>query len=205
LVNINGSRSQFDFVADVEKANLQSLNFTKDKVSFNGRFNLNFTGNNIDNFLGTARITQANLTRNDQRMTFDSLILHSDYINGIRTLSVNSNEFDGSITGDFHMGDLPNAIQLFLNKYYPAYIQPPSQVISHQNFKFNLVTRQVDGLVQMLDKNLKGFNDSKIEGSLDLAQNQLELTAVVPQFKYGNLGFSNTDIRGEGTLTQLKS
>ena len=203
LVNINGPQSQFDFVADVEKANLQSLNFTKDKVNFNGRFNLNFTGNNIDNFLGTARITQANLTRNDQRMTFDSLILHSDYTNGIRTLSVNSNEFDGNITGDFHMGDLPNAIQLFLNKYYPAYIQPPSHVISHQNFKFNLVTRQVDDMVQMLDKNLKGFNDSKIEGSLDLAQNQLELTALVPQFKYGNLGFSNTDIRGEGTLTQL--
>ena len=70
LVNINGSQSQFDFVADVEKANLQSLNFTKDKVNFNGRFNLNFTGNNIDNFLGTARITQAHLTRNDQRVEF---------------------------------------------------------------------------------------------------------------------------------------
>jgi len=188
LVNINGSQSQFDFVADVEKANLQSLNFTKDKVSFDGRFNLNFTGNNIDNFLGTARITRANLTRNDQRMTFDSLILHSDYINGIRTLSINSNEFDGNITGDFHMGDLPNAIQLFLNKYYPAYIQPPSHVISHQNFKFSLVTRQVDGLVQMLDKNLKGFNDSKIEGSLDLAQNQLELTAVVRNSNMAILG-----------------
>ena len=130
-------------------------------------------------------------------------MLRSDYTNGIRTLSVNSNEFDGNITGDFHMGDLPNATQLFLNKYYPAYIKPPSHVISHQNFKFNLVTRQVDDLVQMFDKNLKGFNDSKIEGSLDLAQNQLELTALVPQFKYGNLGFSNTDIRGEGTLTQL--
>ncbi len=203
LVNINSSQSKFDFVADVETANLQSLNFTKDKVNFSGQFNLNFTGNNIDNFLGTARITQANLTRNDQRLTFDSLILHSDYTNGIRALSVNSNEFDGNITGDFHMGDLPNAIQLFLNKYYPAYIQPPSHVISHQNFKFNLITRQVDDMVQMLDKNLKGFNDSKIEGSLDLAQNQLELTALVPQFKYGNLGFSNTDIRGKGTLTRL--
>ena len=70
LVNINGPRSQFNFVADVDKANLQALNFTKDNVNFNGRFNLNFTGNNIDNFLGTARITQANLVRNDQRLTF---------------------------------------------------------------------------------------------------------------------------------------
>jgi translocation-and-assembly-module (TAM) inner membrane subunit TamB-like protein len=203
LVNINGPQSQFDFVADVEQANLQRLNFTSDKVNFNGKFNLNFTGNNVDNFLGIARITQANLTRNDRRLTFDSLILRSDYVNGIRTLSVNSNEFDGDITGDFHIDDLPNAIQLFLNKYYPSYIKPPSQVISHQNFKFNLVTRQVEDLVQMFDKNLKGFNDSKIEGSLDLAENQLELTAVVPQFRYGNFGFSNTDIHGKGSLSQL--
>jgi len=203
LININGPQSQFDFVADVQKANLQALNFTKDTVIFDGRFNLNFTGNNVDNFLGTARIAQADLIRNDQRLTFDSLILHSDYINGIRTLSVNSNEFDGTITGDFHIADLPNAIQLFLNKYYPAYIEPPSQVISHQNFKFNLVTRQVDNLVHVLDKNLSGFDDSKIEGSLDLAENQLELTAVVPQFRYGNLGFSNIDIHGKGSLSQL--
>ena len=203
LVNINGPQSKFDFVADVQNVNLQALNFTKDRVSFNGNFNLNFTGNNIDNFLGAARITEANLIRNDQRLTFDSLILHSDYVNGIRTLSANSNEFDGSITGDFHIADLPNAIQLFLNKYYPSYIQPPSHAISHQNFKFSLVTRQVDDLVQMLDKNLKGFNESKIEGSLDLAENKLELTAVVPQFKYGNLGFSNTDIQATGSLSQL--
>jgi hypothetical protein len=204
LVNINGPRSQFNFVADVDKANLQALNFTKDNVNFNGSFNLNFTGNNIDNFLGTARITQANLLRNDQRLTFDSLIVHSDYTNGIRTLSVHSNEFDGNISGDFHIADLPNAIQLFLNKYYPAYIKAPSHVISHQNFKFNLVTRQVDDLVKMFDKNLRGFNDSKVDGSLDLAQNQLQLAVLVPQFKYGNLGFNNTDIRGEGSLSQLR-
>jgi len=203
LININGPQSQFDFVADVQTAKLQSLNFTKDNVNFNGRFNLNFTGNNIDNFLGTARITQANLLKNDQRLTFDSLIVHSDYVNGIRNLSVNSNEFDGNITGDFSIADLPNAIQLFLNKYYPSYIKPPSQVIPRQNFKFDLVTRQVDELVHMFDKNLSGFNDSKIEGSLDLAQNQLQLTAKVPQFKYGNLSFSNTNIRGEGTLSRL--
>jgi len=203
LVNINGPKSQFDFVANVDQANLQALNFTADKVNFNGKFNLNFTGNNIDNFLGTARITQANLIRNDRRLTFDSLILHSDFVNGIRTLSAASNEFEGKITGDFDIGDLPNAIQVFLNKYYPSYIKAPSHVISHQNFKFDLVTRQVDDMIQMVDKNLKGFNDSKIEGSLDLAQNHLELTAVVPQFYYGNLGFSNTNIRGVGTLTKL--
>lgn len=204
LINIDGAQSRFNLIADVQTANLHKLNFTKDSIGFNGKFNLNFTGNNIDNFLGTARISQANVVRNSQRLAFDSLVLSSEYANGIRTLRINSNEFDGMITGDFHMADLPNAIQLFLNKYYPSYIKAPSHVITHQNFKFSLITRQVDELVQLLDKNLKGFNDSKIEGSLDLEQNQLQLTALVPEFTLNNqYKFNNTNIQAKGTLSQL--
>ncbi len=204
LVNINGAQSKFDLVADVQTANLRPLKITTDSIYFNGKFNLNFTGNNIDNFLGIARISQANLIRYNQRLAFDSLVLRSDYASGIRTLSVNSNEFDGSVSGDFHIADLPNAIQFFLNKYYPAYVKAPSHVITHQNFKFNLTTRQVDQIIQLLDPNLKGFNDSKLEGSLDLAQNQLELTAHVPQFIYHNqYAFNNTKIQAKGSLSQL--
>lgn len=204
LININGPQSKFDLVADVQKANLDALQFTPEEINFTGKFNLNFTGNNIDNFLGSARIHQASLEKNNQRLSFDSLILYSDYANGIRTLTVNSNEFNVKVSGDFHIGDLPNAIQLFLNKYYPAYIKAPSEVITHQNFKFDLRTRNVDALVQAIDSNLKGFNDTRIEGSLDLAQNQLQLTAEVPQFMYGNqYSFSNTNIKANGTLSRL--
>ena len=204
LININGAQSKFDLVADVQNANLHALNFAEDSIDFNGKFNLNFTGNSVDNFLGTARISQANVVRNGRRLSFDSLVLSSEYASGIRSLKVNSNEFDGMITGDFHIADLPNAIQLFLNKYYPSYIQAPSHVIKHQNFKFSLTTRQVDELVQVLDKNLKGFNDSKIEGSLDLEESQLHLTALVPEFTLNDqYNFNNTNIEANGTLSQL--
>jgi hypothetical protein len=203
LVNFNEDQSQFDLVADVGKANLRPLGFVKDSVFFSGKLNFNFTGNNIDNFLGTARITQANLIRNNQRLSFDSLVLNSAYTNGTRTLTVNSNQFDGSITGDFHITDLPNAIQLFLNKYYPSYIAPPTEVIAHQNFKFNLTTREIDPIVQLLDKNLSGFNDSKFEGLLDLPTNRLEIKADVPRFAYNQYIFTNTNIEGTGDLNQL--
>jgi len=204
LININGPQSKFNLVADVQTANLNALQLTPDEIKFNGKFDLNFTGNNIDNFLGSARISNADLVRNNHRLSFDSLILYSDYAQGIRTLTINSNEFDGSVTGDFHIDDLSNAIQLFLNKYYPAYVHAPSEVITHQNFKFNLVTRKIDQLVQVIDSSLHGFNDSKIEGSLDLAQNQLQLTVAIPQFTFDDqYSFSNTNIKANGTLTQL--
>jgi hypothetical protein len=200
---LKGAQSQFNLVADVQKANLKPMGFTKDSIFLSGKFDLAFTGNNIDDFLGTARITNANLFRNGNRLAFDSLVLHSDYANGVRNLSLRSNEFDGNITGDFHIADLPNAVQLFLNKYYPSYVNAPDHVIPHQSFKFNLVTREVDQLVQILDPNLKGFNDSKFEGSLDLPTNKLELTAQVPRFSYNQYVFTNTNIKGSGDLLKL--
>ncbi len=204
LVNINGSDSKFDLLADVQTANLKALQIMKDDMSFNGKFNLNFTGDNIDNFLGSARITDARLMRNDQRLSFDSLVLYSQYANGIRTLTVSSNEFDGSVTGDFHIDDLSNAIQVFLNKYYPSYVKAPAELITHQNFKFSLQTRNVDTIMQLFDKHLRGFNDSRIDGSLDLAQSQLQLNASIPQFTYDNkYNFSDTKINANGTLAQL--
>ncbi|HEY0434878.1 MAG TPA: hypothetical protein VGC95_13475, partial [Chitinophagaceae bacterium] len=106
LLNINGPNSRFDMVANVQTARLQPLHFTKDDIRFAGKLDFNFTGDNIDNFLGTARITDASLVRNNQRLSFDSMILHSDLSKDIRTLTVSSNEFDGSLTGDFHIGDL---------------------------------------------------------------------------------------------------
>jgi hypothetical protein len=198
-----GDHAKYDFIADVQQANLGAIKLVDEDLSFHGHFDLNFTGNNIDNFLGSARISHAGLVRNNQPLSFDSLAVTSTYKNGEQVLSVSSNEFDGNITGDFHISDLPNAIQLFLNKYYPSYVKAPAHVITHQNFRFDLETREVDQLVQLFDNKLSGFNDSKFSGSLNLLQNHLDLTADIPRFSYGQYQFNSTSIKGSGDLNQL--
>jgi hypothetical protein len=203
VIELNDIRSRFDLVANIEKANLKALKLTREDVSFNGKFNLNFTGNTIDDFLGTARITNANLFRNNQRLSFDSLGLTSTYVNGEKLLTAHSNEFDGSIAGDFQINDLPDAIQLFLNKYYPSYIKAPQRPLLNERFRFDLTTRSVDPFIQIIDPNLKGFNDSKIAGSIDLGNHNLSLDASVPEFSYGQYVFTNTNIKATGDLRQL--
>ena len=95
LIDFNSKIPAFNFMADVKKANLKKLNLTKEDIAFNGKFNLNFTGSNIDNFLGNASITEASLTRNGNPLPFDSLIVSSEYINNVKTLTASSNEFEG--------------------------------------------------------------------------------------------------------------
>ncbi len=193
----------FNFVADVQKANLKALNLTRDDLQFNGHFNLNFTGNNIDNFLGDARIADATLNLNGNRLPFDSLILSSAYENDVKTLNVRSNEFEGTITGDFNINELPDAVQLFLNKYYPSYIAAPKRMPTNEQFHFDFTTYLVEDYLKLIDSSLAGFNNSHIEGDLDLQQNKLALTADVPYFRLKGYNFNSAKITANGTLDSL--
>ena len=119
LIDFNSKTPTFNFLADVQKANLKKMNLLKEDISFKGKFNLDFSGSNIDNFLGYANITEASLTRNGNRLPFDSLVFSSAYTNNVKTLKARSNEFEAIVSGDFTIRDLPDAFKLFLNKYYP--------------------------------------------------------------------------------------
>src|SRR6185312_6185040 len=106
-----------DLEATVSRLHLKSLGFTNDSVSVKGRFRLNFTGNNIDNFLGSAKLYDAVLKDKGKQLSFDSLNITSTFIDGKKLLTVETTELSASIKGHFKILELPNAFQLFLNKY----------------------------------------------------------------------------------------
>ena len=203
VIDFNNKKPVFNFLADVQKANLKKLNLSKDDLAFNGKFNLNFTGNNIDNFIGLAKVTDANITKDGIRLPFDSLVLTSNYNEGIKTLGVRSNEFDADIEGEFDIADLPNAFQLLLNRYYPAYIKPPKRSPKNESFGFDITTRYIDEYIKLVDTTLSGFNDSHITGNLNLLANELNLNADVPQFKFRQYNFDDIKIAAAGRSDSL--
>ncbi|HKO79278.1 MAG TPA: hypothetical protein VJU78_02745, partial [Chitinophagaceae bacterium] len=203
LIDFNSKTPRFNFLADVQIANLKKLNLMKDDISFKGKFNLDFSGSNIDNFLGNAKITEASLTRNGNPLPFDSLIVSSEYTNNVKTLRAKANEFEAIVTGNFTIRDLPDAFKLFLNKYYPAYIKPPKRQPENQSLTFDITTQYVDDYIKLIDSSLAGFNNSHIYGNLDTRNNQLNLDAEIPQFKYGNYNFDNVELTAKGTRDSL--
>ncbi len=203
LIDYSEQKPKFDFNADIGRTDLRKLNLTKDSVEFNGKLRFNFTGNNIDNFIGTARVYEAGLYKNGQRISFDSLTLESSVVENSKTITVVSNEFDGAIAGEFSIKDLPDAFQTFLNKYYPAYIKPVKSKLSDQNFSFVVTTKKIDDYISFIDKNLNGFNNTTISGRINTKTNQLDMNADVPQFSYKNFSFLNSNLKGTGTYDSL--
>jgi len=204
-VSLLGDTSKFNFDAVVHKADLQKLKLTRDQFTLSGLFSLNFVGNNIDNFLGTAKVYGAALTHDTTRMSFDSLTLRSLTAGTDKILTIESNEVEGTLSGKFKIMELPDAFRMFLNRYYPAYIKKPVKEISDQDFSFLIKTRQVDEYVQMLDSKLRGFNNSVFSGNLKLAKNELNVNAQVPEFSYDGKRFADINLTAKGNLDSLNT
>ncbi|MGB3155483.1 MAG: hypothetical protein WBB06_12835, partial [Chitinophagaceae bacterium] len=198
IIDLNKTIPRFDLYATISKANLKNLGLTKDSITFNGKVNINFAGNNLDNFLGIAKITDAEITQDGHRLPFDSLIISSTYTGNEKRITVQSNEFTGSVSGMFTLKDLPDAFTYLLNKYYPAYIKAPKQFAKNQEIKFDITTFYADEYLQLIDSSLTGFNNSHFEGNLSLSKNELNFTAEVPQFKYQQYNFEEVKIRATG-------
>ncbi len=193
----------YNFSADVAKLNLKNLHLTNDNFLLTGKFNLNFSGKNIDDFLGTAKIYNATLFNNDKKLSFDALIVQSSISGGKKYLSVQSSELDANIEGNFKILELPEAFQLLLNRYYPAYINKTRGNINPQNFTFDIKTKVVSDYIGLLSKKIKGFDNSTISGYLNLSNNTLDIKATVPSFSYSNINFTNVNFIGSGTYDTL--
>jgi hypothetical protein len=202
-INFNEKIPEFNFDAQLDKADFKKLNLSKEDFLLKGHFNLNFTGNNIDNFLGTAKITDAALTHNQFPLSFDSLVLQSQIQDEKKYLTINSNEIDAHLKGDFKILQLPDAFKIFLSRYYPAYIKKPSDKIDDQNFSFDIKTKTIDPYIQLIDPKLKGFDNSIIEGNLNLKENELNINAEVPEFTYDKKRFSNIRMQSHGNRDTL--
>lgn len=202
-IDFNGDEPQFDFDALLAKADFKKLGRTQDEFILKGHFNFNFRGDNIDNFLGKATIMDAGLLHNGSPLSFDSLVLESQVINGSKYLSLQSNEIDANLAGNFKIQELPDAFSAFLSRYYPAYINRPNHQLSDQDFTFEIRTKTIDNYTQLINKKLRGFDNSFFSGNLKLASNELNVNAEVPEFRYDGKVFNNVRLHSSGNFDSL--
>lgn len=202
-LNYSKQNPYFDFNAVVSALNFKALGLVKDPLSFSGNLDFNFTGNSIDKFLGTAKITNAVLLNDNRPLSFDSLTVTSSEFDNRKILSLQTNELEASINGNFRIKELPSAFQIFLSRYYPAYINKVHGSTSNQDFSFMIHTKNVSEYLNLFEKDLHGFDNSIIEGQINIENNHLELDATIPDFKYKTFAFRDIHLNGQGNKDTL--
>jgi hypothetical protein len=202
-IDFNKKTPRFDLRSNITTIDLRKLGFTKDSVFFKGNLDVNFDGASIEDFVGTASISNAELINGSQRLPFDSLVLNSTYESGVKKLTAVANEMQAAIEGDFKLNELSDATAYLLNKYYPSYIKAPKKFPAGQNFSFDITTYYVDEYLKLINPKLAGFNNSHFTGRLNTYTSQLALNAYLQQFQYGQYTFDEVNITAAGNGDSL--
>ena len=202
-INFNQSIPAFNIVGDLAYSNLKALELYPQFIEVTGLLDANFTGSNLDNFIGNAKFLNANINDSTTKLNFDSLALQSSMIGKDKLITVRSNDFNGSIKGQFNVADLPKSIQSFLNHYYPNYIEAPGKLSADQNFTIKANANYIDPYISLYNKNWSGFNDLSFEGNINTNTYQLTATANIPYGKINDYAITGATIKAKGDKNNL--
>jgi hypothetical protein len=203
-IDFNGEKPEFNFFADIQRSNLKTLGFSNAELNVIGKFDMNFNGDNIDNFIGNVALYDVAVTKDQQTFVFDTLTLSSHVIDQQKILQLRNTEASAFLMGNFNIHELPDVVKQFLNKYYPAYIPPPKRAIKNQNFLFQLDVKNIDQYLTLINPAFKGFNNSTVVGSLNSETNLMAISAMIPYAAYKNIGVQDFRLTGLGNMDSLK-
>ncbi|MFT4204753.1 MAG: translocation/assembly module TamB domain-containing protein [Chitinophagaceae bacterium] len=205
-VDFNGNAPKFNIIGDLQQVALQKLHFTKDNFLLTGLFDLDFEGNNIDDYIGTAKVLNATFAKDSLSVDFDSLAVKATNLgNDRKRLSVESNEFNINLEGKYNVLDLPNSFQTFLNKYYPSLIAEPKHIPRGQNFLLTVNTKDFSPYLRLFLPHFSGLDSAVVTGGINTTDaNTFYLHANIPNLNINErIRIRQADIEGRGDLSRL--
>lgn len=188
--NLNPKLPEFNFAANVCRANLNKLHFTKDTIQVSANIRNNFSGNSLDNIQGDLSMKQIKITNTEKTFEMDSIYLLAQGIGKARTLALTSDIGDASIKGEYDLQTLPSAFKTIIKKYIPSYqttIVPPK----NQNFEFNIDLKNFDYISGLFIPKLKIPERGAFNGKFDSQNNVANLNGFIKTLKYNSTTFNN--------------
>ena len=99
--------------------------------------------------------------------------------------------------------ELPEAISIITQQRIIQRTSINPAKYSPTGFFFRYKNKVVSDYIGLLSKKIKGFNNTTINGNLNLSTNTLNITANIPSFNYSNINFTDVNFTGTGTIDTL--
>jgi hypothetical protein len=198
-IDFNQSKPRIIAVSDLHYANLKALNISKNEIQLAGKLDFNFEGDSIDNFIGYAKFYKGNFKGASSTLYFDSLTLASSIQNGIKKIALSSDDINANITGKFNIARLPASVQYFMQRYFPTYINAPKNAPTNQDFTVQIETNYFEPYLRLFKKEISGFNNLTLEGSLNSVKQNIKLVSSIPFASWDSYLIKNGKITGTGT------
>jgi len=205
LVNLNPDEERYKFHLNVEGADLQKLNFTKDDIRIGMDATADLKGGKVDKLNGKAGITNLILTHNGKKYLLDSVLVASVNAPNKSEFNFNSALIGLKYNGTISPTSLPDALTQFINKYFSfTAAKAPKKKLEPSNFTFEIQLHNHPVLSEVLLPKLKEFEPGIITGSFDSQKNELKLNASMKHILYGTTEISELALDVHSDSTALK-
>lgn len=147
LADFSSERNNFNFIANVDHADLKALHFINDSISvFKGRVSMNMEGNNLDNVAGDISFANTSYQNNNETYYFEDFKVSSSFdADGTRTVEINSPDIiTGYMKGYFKVNELGKLVQNSIGSIYTNYRPFKISEGQHVNFNFKIYNKIVE-------------------------------------------------------------
>jgi len=187
-VNLNPTLPVYDFTANINNAQLNTLKLLDDTITFTSQITTNFSGNDLNNLTGKVALRQARVVDLRNNYPIDSVILTANGVGSSRAITLKSDIADGYIKGSYDLPTLPSYFKTILKKYVPS-LKTTIVEPKPQDFAFNLTIKNPDPLIAFFIPDLKIPDQGTFVGKFNSADKTAELNAYIKTIKLGKVVF----------------
>ncbi|AUC77824.1 N-acetyl-gamma-glutamyl-phosphate reductase [Olleya sp. Bg11-27] len=182
LADLSQDIKTFDFVAQVDYANLKALNFyNRDEQSeFIGIVDMKMSANTIDDAIGSINFKNTVYKNENDTYTFKDFAISSQFVDNERFIRVNSPEIvEGQLKGNFKFNDLELLFENSIKSIYANYV--PNKIEGNQyiDFNFKIYNKIVEVFLPEVEVGANTF----IRGRVESNEKAFKLTFKSPKIK----------------------
>ena len=190
-VDMTEQMPEYDFMANVERAQLYKLNIVeKDSSSFTAfKIKAEFSGTNIDNITGELVLENSLIRRNSREIEINDVLIFTKAIRDTNRFILRSDIFDATIWGQYEFLKLPasfySMVKNFAPAWVPASVSPDS--LSDNSFRFEARFKDTQKLADFFVNEFSVARGTELEGVYNPANRDVNFLINVPHMQLGKM------------------
>lgn len=190
-VNFQQKLPEFNFVTDIEKAELAHLKLiNRDSSSFlKTHIEMNLIGNNLDNIIGSINIKNTLYTELKHKYLLKDFFINAEYLDEEnKEITIQSDIADGNIKGIFNVAEIgPSLYHLFEQVVTNNYTEPEKTKNTKQknieNFDLVLHLKNTKPITEIFYSDIVLSPNTHFTGTYNSENNHFKINGTSPNVK----------------------
>lgn len=190
-VDFQNKLPEFNFIADIEKAELAMLKLIKrDTSSFlKTHIEMNLVGNNFDNIIGSININNTLYTETKHKYKLKEININAEYLDTEnKQISIQSDIADGNIKGIFNIAEIGPSLYRLFEKTVTSNYQEPDKIKKQkhkdiENFDLVLHLKNTKPITEIFYNDIEINPNTHFTGTYNSESNYFRLNGTSPDLK----------------------